>query len=217
MALHRHQLVQLSDEGWRLVCEQIEDGPVGDCLRHWAEHRLPLVVTRQRCANVPQVDDHIALGLAAPAQWQRRRISISVPRIHVIGFTEFPRLDSLSWAWPTLLGPKWRNLLDQLAPLDTPTHVYGSWGWQLSTGLPYVHERSDVDLWFAVNDAKHADHVAEALDRHGQDENPRIDGELVFPDGAAVAWREWLAYRAGRSRAFLAKTLDGAMLRTVWG
>ena len=41
---------------------------------------------------------------------------------------------------------------------------------------------------------------------------PRLDGELRFPDGAAVAWREWEAWRAGRSRAVLVKRLDGCSL-----
>jgi phosphoribosyl-dephospho-CoA transferase len=40
----------------------------------------------------------------------------------------------------------------------------------------------------------------------------RLDGELVFPDGAAVAWREWHACRGGRTRRLLVKRLDGATL-----
>nr|WP_246294886.1 malonate decarboxylase holo-[acyl-carrier-protein] synthase [Schlegelella koreensis] len=41
---------------------------------------------------------------------------------------------------------------------------------------------------------------------------PRLDGELVFDDGHAVAWREWAAWRAGQSRQMLVKTTVGASL-----
>jgi phosphoribosyl-dephospho-CoA transferase len=42
---------------------------------------------------------------------------------------------------------------------------------------------------------------------------PRLDGELLFGDGAAVAWREWIEWRAGRARAVLVKRLDGVSLQ----
>jgi phosphoribosyl-dephospho-CoA transferase len=46
----------------------------------------------------------------------------------------------------------------------------------------------------------------------------RLDGELLFRDGAAVAWREWIEWRAGRARAVLVKRLHGVALErdTAW-
>ena len=40
----------------------------------------------------------------------------------------------------------------------------------------------------------------------------RLDGELVFERGQAVAWREWLAWRAGRVKTVLVKHIGGACL-----
>ena len=37
-------------------------------------------------------------------------------------------------------------------------------------------------------------------------------GELMFDDGTAVAWREWLAWRAGRVKSLLVKTIAGSSL-----
>jgi phosphoribosyl-dephospho-CoA transferase len=54
--------------------------------------------------------------------------------------------------------------------------------------------------------------AAAALLRSFPCELPRLDGELVFDDGAAVAWREWLAWRAGRALALLVKRIDGSSL-----
>ena len=75
-----------------------------------------------------------------------------------------------------------------------------------------VHAQSDIDLWAGVDSVRHADAVAAELERYVVPDAPRLDGELIFPDGRAVAWREWRAWRAGRCRAVLAKTLTGAAL-----
>jgi len=70
--LHRHQLAWLTAAGWQRLRDQDWDATARDCLAHWAAHRLPLVVTRQRGAD-PRPEPLIALGLPAPGRWQRRR------------------------------------------------------------------------------------------------------------------------------------------------
>jgi len=133
-----------------------------------------------------------------------------VRRAQVERFGEFPSIEALR---PTL--PRaWQALCASLAALRAPARVHGSHGWQLLSGLAYVHATSDIDLCCAVDDAAHADAVASAL----QDFRAaaRLDGELCFPDGRAVAWREWQAWRAGRCRALLVRTLNGASLVQTW-
>ncbi|PPJ40669.1 malonate decarboxylase holo-[acyl-carrier-protein] synthase, partial [Pseudoxanthomonas sp. KAs_5_3] len=79
-----------------------------------------------------------------------------------------------------------------------------SYGWQAISGLDHVRPGSDLDLSVCVDDMAHADAVAGSLQAFGT-ERPRLDGELLFGDGAAVAWREWSAWRAGRARAVIVK------------
>jgi phosphoribosyl-dephospho-CoA transferase len=208
--LHRHQLVRLTDDGWRVVCERPWDADGRACLEHWAERRLPLVVTRQ--APGSEHPDQLSVGLAAPTCWQRRRIALSVERKHVAWFDEFPRAVELAPSLPTQRRAHWRRLCVSLSELGAPVRVYGSHGWQLVSELTYVHPRSDVDLWVAVGDAAHADDVAAVLERFGASTGPRLDGELLFPDGRACAWREWQAWRAGRCNAILTKTLTSVTL-----
>lgn len=204
--VHRHQLVRLSDDGWRSVCERPWEPEVHACFAHWAAHRLPLVVTQQAAEVVAAGD--IALGLAAPLRLQWRRMALRVERRHIAAFDEFPRVDEFE------LGSAWQRLCVSLASLGATSRVYGSHGWQRLSGLLYLHGNSDVDLWTAVADAEHADAVAAVLEAFDDAQAPRLDGELLLPDGRAFAWREWRAWRAGRSRAILAKTLNGASL--VW-
>lgn len=204
--LHRHQLVRLHDGAWRGILARPWDELAQDCLAHWSAQRLPLVVTRQPAGAA--TSDDIAVGLAAPLRWQRRRIALSVTRADVAWFDEFPRADKL----PSRTR-HWQRLCLALKSIGAAPRVYGSHGWQLISGLPCVHARSDVDLWIAVNDAAHADAVAAVLGAFDDEgDGPRIDGELLFPGGRAAAWREWRTWRAGGCRSILAKTLAGPVL-----
>lgn len=206
--LHRHQLARLSPGGWQRLLAGDWDPEARDCLQHWATQGLPLVVTRQ-----PHDDDVIALGLCAPACWQRRRLALRARPAEVTGFDEFPPLPALTAQLPPAAQAPARALVLALQGCRANAHVYGSHGWQHLTGLSHVREGSDLDLWVGVADARHADAVARALDAFAVP-GCRLDGELVFPGGAAVAWREWQAWRAGRAAALLVKHLHGAAMET---
>jgi phosphoribosyl-dephospho-CoA transferase len=216
-ALHRHQLVRLTDEGWRSVLQQPWDASARACLAYWSTHRLPLVVTQQPPSG--SASDHhrtgatLALGLAAPLCWQRRRIALCVLQRHVAWFDEFPRAEEIAPLLPPPTRPAWRALCASLAALGARARVYGSHGWQHASGLAYLRAGSDVDLWTAVADDDQADAVVALLQGFGDAHARRLDGELLFPDGRAVAWREWQPWRSGRTLAILCKTLQGAALQ----
>ncbi|SCK41068.1 phosphoribosyl-dephospho-CoA transferase [Variovorax sp. HW608] len=209
MPLRRHRLAFLSDAGWAGVRARAWDAQAQACIDHWAAHRLPLVVTRQPADA--SGDRPIALGLPAPLQWDRRRLAVQVPRNALAWFDEFPRFGDAAGLLPRIPRAAWRMLGRQLAACDASARIYGAYGWQLLTGLPYVRESSDIDLWIGVRDAEQADTVAHHLERFAP-RHPRLDGELVFEDGTAVAWREWHAWRAGRARHLLVKRLHGASM-----
>jgi phosphoribosyl-dephospho-CoA transferase len=207
-SLRRHRLARLRGEGWQAVLSRPWDPQARDCLTHWAAHRLPLVVTRQ----VVDAGDSIALGLPAPSRWQRRRLALQVPPSAVLRFEEFPALAELLDLLPLSACAAAGDLQAALASCRSTARVYGSFGWQAISGLDHVRAGSDLDVWVAVENDRHADAVAQQL-RGCAMPQPRLDGELVFPDGSAVAWREWLAWRAQRTRAVLVKRLTGATLR----
>lgn len=208
MQLERHRLVWLSDAGWQTLLPQAPDATSARCLAHWAREHLPLVVTRQR-APAPR----LAVGLAMPAQWGRRKLALEVDGAHLLYTGAFPAAADIA----TLLSPAvrtgWRALCAELAALGVAPRVHGSHGWQKLTGLRYLRPGSDIDLHIAVDSDALADRVATLLqvDTGG----PRIDGELLFPGGGAIAWREWLQLRAGRVREVLVKRLDRVALEAL--
>lgn len=215
VSLRRHQLVRLSEAGWSAVLLRPWDPQARECLMHWAMHRLPLVVTRQPVAA--PADGWIALGLPSPARWDRRRLALQVPRTALLCFDEFPRLAQVQGLLPRAARTAVRELLGGLDACGAAARVFGSYGWQAISGLDHVRPGSDLDLWISVDDASHADAVTHALRSFGA-ARPRLDGELVFDGGAAVAWREWAAWRAGRARAVMVKRLNDVALKrdTAW-
>ena len=209
-SLHRHQLAWLTRSGWSAVRARPWDAQARDCLAHWDSHRLPLVVTRQpadACAG-----GCVALGLPAPARWNRRRLALQVPIADVHGFGEFPLLADVLDLLPPAVLDAVRTLLGRLGECHAAARVFGSYGWQAISGLDHVRTGSDLDLSIAVDGVAHADAVVRALCAF-KAEQPRLDGELLFADGAAVAWREWNEWRAGRARAVMVKRLDGVALQ----
>jgi phosphoribosyl-dephospho-CoA transferase len=207
--LHRHQLACLSPAGWRKVCRRDWDATALDCLTYWAEHRLPLVVARQ----TPEDDcaDTIAMGLAAPSRWGRRRISLRVSRGDVLYFDEFPRADRIPAPSSAAAREAWGKLCALLAACGVMARVYGSHGWRQLSGLDHVRSGSDIDLWIAVSNPEQADAVGAVLESFAS--GPlRLDGELIFEGDAAVAWREWMRWRAGGAKALLVKTISGSSL-----
>lgn len=191
------------------------DRQARECLAHWARHGLPLVVTTQPLDAA--ASGSVALGLPAPARWDRRRLALLVPRAGLRRVDEFPRLAEVQDLLPPAVQYRVLKLMAELDACHATARVFGSYGWQAMSDLDHVRPESDLDLSVVVHGAAHADAVAQALQSFDA-ARPRLDGELLFNDGAAVAWREWIEWRSGRAHAVLVKRLHGVALHrdTAW-
>jgi phosphoribosyl-dephospho-CoA transferase len=144
-------------------------------------------------------------------RWERERLFIDLSAGAVRRIGAFPAAREITPFLAAELQPAWRRLCDRFAALGLTVLVHGSYGWQLVSRLVYLRPRSDIDLHVQVDDAAQADALAAALLAASQG-LPRLDGELVFGDGAAVAWREWAQWRAGSVDRMLVKRLHGVAL-----
>ena len=194
----RHQLVRPDRAAWRRALAAA-DPAARPCIALWAERDLPLVVTRQRGGA------GLALGLPAPLSFGRMKIALELAPGESLRIDAFPALAAL--APPPAVAAEWQPLCDTLARCRCDARVYGGHGWQAITGLPYLHPASDLDLLLPVADAAEADRLCRLL-AAASPALPRLDGELLWPDGAAVAWREW----HGGARRLLVKRIDRVAL-----
>jgi len=201
----RHQLVWIGDEAWADLVAGAECSEARDIVAHWRSRRLPLVVCRQ-----PEglAAERLAVGLPAPRRWPRRRLSLDVPRAAVL----------FAGAFPSLLQVARRNrwersafaLHDALAGAGASARVHGSYGWEALTDEGFVHAASDIDLCIAVPDF---DAAQRAVAHLGAARLPRrLDGEIVFADGQAVAWRELGRLLSLDTDDILVKSLHGPRL-----
>ena len=110
--------------------------------------------------------------------------------------------------------PGWRTAcagLERQAAADLDLRVYGSLALQALTGAPYLTARSDIDLAFYPRDAAQLNHGLALLDHYSR--QLPLDGEIIFPSGQAVAWKEWrnAVSAPGRTRV-LVKRIDCVLL-----
>lgn len=183
-------------------------GPVdGAILQHWISRGLPTIITRRQPDTDPEF---VAAGLALPPGKGRRRIAFSVCTDAITALRPAPALRDII----PLAPPSWHACLDSLAAdaraASIDFRVYGSFAWQFLTGLPYITNRSDIDLvWQPVSTADLYCGIA-ILRRREHESGLWLDGEIILPDGSAVAWRE---FDSGRRRV-LVKGSCGVGLRT---
>lgn len=201
--MRRHDLVWLAPQApWQVL------SPGADArLRAWAQARLPFVVARRD----PVTDgDQLRLGVPLPLAEQRQRLSLRIERAHVQRTAPPPLLaevaEALAAPWRDALRP----LLADLSEHIPPPRVFGSFAWQSLTGLPYLHAGSDLDLLWEITDHAHAATLTERMRRWEREQGLRIDGELRFPGGQCVSWREY----AGDAARLLVKSDDACGLST---
>lgn len=189
----RHDLVWLGGQGWDqvLASASAEHAAAIDA---WRQADRPLVVRR---ADVGQAPGQVALGLALPPRpedGRKVRIPCRVAVEHVARRTAPLPLAQVLGALP-----RWDAALAALASSAAnqgiDLRVYGSLALQVLTGQAYLTASSDIDLLVQPRRAAGLDAALALLKAHAA--GLPLDGEIVFPGGRAVAWKEWAAARAG--------------------
>jgi phosphoribosyl-dephospho-CoA transferase len=216
--LARHDLVWLRAGAWARLLAQAAamaapDATAMACLAHWASNNLPWVVTRQAAGfEGGRADEALALGLAAPNQWLRRRIAAELRIDDVQRVGRFPLVAEIAPVLAPMQRAAWAALCGELMRWAPGARVCGSHAWQLLSGLACLRAGSDLDLLLPVDTREQADRVVDLLQTAGA-ELPQLDGELLFPEGVAVAWREWAAVRQRSGPSVLVKHLRGVRLQ----
>lgn len=198
----RHDLVWLSASGWDAALSRAQPGERGAMLR-WQREGWPVVVRRDEAGAAP---DTVSLGLALPPDGAgfKHRIALQARTADVERSAPALPLGDAAAAAPS----HWRPRLETLSSSGIPLRAYGSLALQAITGHSYLTDSSDIDLLFHPSDRTMFDRGLALIGEHAA-ELP-LDGEIVFPSGDAVAWKEW----AGAERV-LVKHAGGVRLAPV--
>ncbi len=198
----RHDLAYLSASGWQQVREQ--PGSTGlDAVRQWQLADWPAIVRRNEQAAAGQVDaglaadGKISLGIALPPRpdGSKQRLALNVATSHIASMRK-----PLDLAGAISQAPlHWRQELGALdsaaKEIGISLQVFGSLAMQSLTGLPYLTPKSDIDILFRPDSSVQMQAGLALLSDFGR--RLPLDGELVFPDAQAVAWKELAGYATG--------------------
>lgn len=187
----RHDLVWLTPAGWNAA----------PALPQWRERDWPAVVRRTDAGAAHGV---VCLGVPLP---ERQRVSLVANAADIKRTTPpLPLVDAIAAAPPQWLAGL---VALQRAAAALDLRVYGSLAMASITGLPYLREASDIDLLLRPANRHELDAGLALLEEYAA--VLPLDGEIVFPSGDAVAWKEWLAARRDHARV-LVKSLQAVRL-----
>jgi phosphoribosyl-dephospho-CoA transferase len=198
----RHDLVWLTGRGWDAALESAPPGQ-HEALEQWRRQDWPAVVRR---ADIGLAAGQVSLGISLPPTpaGVKGRIALNAAESDVANHRPAIALADAAQSAPG----HWRPALNDLAA-SLPLQAYGSLAMQSITGQTYLTPSSDIDLLFFPADANALDEGLVLLERHAV--TLPLDGEIVFPSGAAVAWKEWLIASRNEARV-LVKDIDAVRL-----
>ncbi len=206
----RHDLVWLTHRGW----ERVRAGAPHDAraaLDAWRDAGWPAVVRR---AETELAASEVAIGFAMPpraADGGKLRVACRVELSDVKRRTRalplVGALDAVPETWREGLA----RLEQEAAGAGLGLAVYGSVALEALTGQHYLRPESDIDLLLRPISRAQLMAGLELLAVHA--ESLPLDGEVVFPDGRAVSWKELrAAFGSAPGTRVLAKALERVML-----
>jgi phosphoribosyl-dephospho-CoA transferase len=209
--LRRHDLLRVKPATWQamLRCHPgLADLPL---VADWALREWPVIVRRRMAGDLA---NGVPAAIPLPPSQGKRRLAFSFASgAAVVALPPVLLSDALRAA-PAKWQPVAAALLELGEAVGMTPRVFGALLWQHATGLPYLTDRSDLDLLWFISDERTAALLMEGLLRLDADGPVRLDGELELPDGAAVNWRELAQSDASLGGEVLVKTMDGVELRT---
>ncbi|MGF6725413.1 phosphoribosyl-dephospho-CoA transferase [Paraburkholderia sp. GAS41] len=217
----RHELLHVAPDVWASALAQrpaLADLPL---LEHWAEREWPVIVRRRA-----QEEDSglVPVGVALPPAAGKCRVALVLPPGGILQRSPPPLLGAAAKVADAGRQSTTASLLALGARTGVEPSAFGSLLWEYLTGLAYLSPQSDLDVLWPIPENFDILSLVFGIGQVQRDAPIRIDGEVIFPDGSAVNWRElWNAYRpANRSghwaedrATVLAKTMGGVRLLDI--
>ena len=202
----RHDLVWLTSRGWQRVRAGAPPQALA-ALDRWRDGDWPAVVRR---AEVGLAPSEVAIGFPLPPREEDggklkfgSRVDMSDVKRRTRALPLVAALDAVPEQWRDSLA-----LLErQAAEAGVGLATYGSVALAALTGQYYLTPHSDIDVLLQPTSRRQLMIGLDLLSWHAG--ILPLDGEVVFPDGRAVAWKELRAAFAGApGTRVLTKGLD---------
>lgn len=202
----RHDLVWLTSRGWQRAQASAPPQALAP-LQRWRDGGWPAIVRR---AEVGLAPNEVAIGFPLPPRVEdggKLKFGCAVEMSDIGRRTRALPLVGALHAVPE----QWRAGLEELerqaADAGMGLAVYGSVALAALTGQYYLTPHSDIDVLLQPTSRRQLMIGLDLLSWHAG--ILPLDGEVVFPDGRAVSWKELRAAFAGApGTRVLTKGLD---------
>jgi phosphoribosyl-dephospho-CoA transferase len=208
--LRRHDLLRAEPAAWQAMLRDhpsVADLPL---VADWALLGRPVIVRRRMAGDF---SDGVPAALPLPPCHGKRRVAFCFSSGAAVFALPPVSLCDAAHSAPANWKPIISALLKLGKTLKISPRVFGALLWEHTTGLPYLHAQSDLDLIWSVSDEQTARLLVERLRRLDAESPVRLDGELQLPDGAGVNWREVAQNIDDERGQVLVKTMDGVEVR----
>jgi len=183
--MRRHDLVYLhAGAAFRTPCAEV-GGLLWQAARDWIDQGRPLVAARQSGDGA-----YLLLGLSLPLKHDRKRLTIHVEPSAISEVRPPLGIPQCLTGQPASVADVLLALDEQISLSGARLGVFGSLAWEALSGEAYRHAESDFDVICDVSDTAQQETALAALAQARMCLACRLDGELRFPDGNAVAWLE---------------------------
>lgn len=182
----RHDLVWLSAMAWSEIRARQPEN-LSALLRTWQVSEWPLEVRRR---DVDADEDRVCISITPPPSSQPlSKIASCVRQVHILEHQSALALSSVVETAPECWREQLRNLIRDALQQQIKFRVYGSLAWQYLTGQPYMSEQTAIEILFIPRTTEQLIAGMRLLTHHAK--TMPLAGEMTFPSGHAVAWKEW--------------------------
>jgi phosphoribosyl-dephospho-CoA transferase len=209
----RHELLRVAPRYWARTLATRPELAAVPLLASWADQGWPVVV-RRRLVGEPT--EMVPIGVPLPPSAGKQRIALTIEEEAVLERSPPPSL----WTIRHAVDHNWTPTIRALVMLGARNAVtpaaFGSSLWQHRTGLRYLSPQSDLDVLWRAHEGYDISHLLAGIAAVERAAPMHIDGEIVFPNGAAVNWRELhRALNQDRATEVLVKSIDDVHLVDV--
>lgn len=208
--LKRHMLLDIGDHARQRLVDELAASAGNEQLRRsyarlllpqLAGARIPAIVRRDEtgscCGRIP-------VGFSSPESGRegRLRVAALVDNVDIVRIATPYQLLPADFAQRNSCMSALTACRDAARNLDLAIGVWGSAALELYTGLPYTHERSDLDLLIAPAPQAVLATFLTRISRVERELGLRIDAEVDLDNGYGVHLQELL----GAGRTLLGKS-----------
>lgn len=209
----RHQLLQITSAGWQTLRDphDRQGRPWADLYEYWQRQGRPPAILCRQPADTPLNWLLVAWSFAERRQGLRVGGSAFVRRDQVLPCGDPYRLSQRNKELPSPWGPLLADLVEAGRERQVEIGLFGSCALQAATGLPYLHQASDLDLLLRASDRVCLSQVWERCRDLCLNAAVMLDAEVDFGSFGQIKAEELFS----GSKTFLLKSVAGVRLVTT--